>query len=436
MIPAELIARKRDGGELTEREIHNWIHRYTQGELPDYQMSALAMAIIFQGMTQQETVALTQALLDSGTTLRWTNPSPKVDKHSTGGVGDKVSLILAPLLACCGVRVPMLSGRGLGLTGGTLDKLESIAGFRTDLTVREIETQIADVGCVVTGASDDLAPADRKLYALRDVTATVPSRPLMVASILSKKLAEGLDSLVLDVKVGSGAFMKSRTEAESLARDLVSVAQQLGLPTTAVLSNMDQPLGQAIGNAVEVQEAIQVLQGQGPPDVTELTLHLSSVLLVNVGIARDRSHARELLLAHLASGAAYEKFQQMVSAQGGRLASLQSIPVKEVLASTAGYVHTIDCARLGAAVIEMGGGRHVVGEPIDHRVGLQCLVQIGDAVVKGQPLLRVFVAGEFPTDELADVLTIAESPIAKQALVLTELSAKDGLGFDEGSRGK
>ena len=263
-----LIAKKRDGGELSAEEIAWLVHGYVAGHVPDYQKAAWAMAVYLRGMTVAETAALTEAMLHSGRTLTWpAGGLPKVDKHSTGGIGDKVSLVLAPLLACCGVQVPMISGRGLGATGGTLDKLESIPGFRTDLSIDEMRRMLAEGGCFITGTTHDLVPADRKLYALRDVTGTVPSIPLITASIMSKKLAEGLDALVLDVKFGSGAFMKTLAEARQLAESLVATGKQMGVPTTALLTDMGQPLGRMAGNAVEVNETVTALQGNGPADL-------------------------------------------------------------------------------------------------------------------------------------------------------------------------
>ncbi len=284
MNPVEIIARKRDGHALSVGEIHHMIRGFAVGDVADAQMSALAMAILLNGMSTEETLDLTQAMLLSGQTLEWPNDGiPRVDKHSTGGIGDKISLILAPLLACCDLQVPMISGRGLGPTGGTLDKLESIPGFRTDLSLHETHVVVRDVGCVITGASPEIAPADRKLYALRDVTGTVPSIPLITASIMSKKLAEGLDALVLDVKVGSGAFMKTLGDARTLARLMVAVGHGMGTSTTAIITDMQQPLGRMVGNTLEVAETIDVLQGGGPRDVVELTLALGSELLMTSG---------------------------------------------------------------------------------------------------------------------------------------------------------
>ena len=423
LIPAQLISRKRDGEELNDAEIHEFIKLYTAGDLPDYQMSALAMAIYFQGMSMEETTSLTQALLESGTTLAWNDAIPKVDKHSTGGIGDKVSLVLAPVMACCGLNVPMLSGRGLGITGGTLDKLEAIPGFRTDLSLDEMQRQTRDVGCVITGASHELAPADRKLYALRDVTGTVPSRPLIVASIMSKKLAEGLSSLVLDVKVGSGAFMKTVEDARLLADNLIAVGKQMGVKTTALLTDMEQPLGRAIGNAVEVQEAINVLQGGGPADVLELSFRLGKELLVSAGVTESEKDAHRMQLATIIEGTAYEKFEQMVVAQSGASpASLEVAKSQDLPAPESGYIHAIDSAKLGNAVIQLGGGRRVVTDKIDHSVGFELLVKVGKQIEAGQPLMRVFADADFDEQQLASAFEISAAPATKRDLIIDRIT--------------
>ncbi|MEE2686208.1 MAG: thymidine phosphorylase [Planctomycetota bacterium] len=384
--PAQIIVRKRDGHALSDQQIDALIQHFSDGSLPDYQMAALAMAIFLQGMDARETTTLTRSMLESGSTLRWPDDGAiYVDKHSTGGIGDKISLLLAPLLACQGVRVPMISGRGLGPTGGTLDKLESIPGFRTDLSEGEIQQVVSDVGCLITGATESLAPADRKLYALRDVTGTVPSVPLITASILSKKLAASLDALVLDVKFGSGAFMKTQEEARALATSLVNTGTQLGLATSALITDMNQPLGRAVGNLVEVTEVIDVLKGEGPTDVRELTLQLAKEVLTKAGQASDG------LEDHLSSGRALERFEQMVVAQGGNLGQLPSpAESSELLAVASGHVQSIDCEQLGLVVITLGGGRQMMDDAIDHRVGMEILVRIGDVVEQGEPLAIIY----------------------------------------------
>ncbi len=392
MIPAELLARKRDGGELTPGEISAFMQAYTTGEIPDYQMAALAMAICVRGMTPVETMALTRSMLDSGERLHWPDgTAPRGDKHSTGGLGDKTSLVLAPLLACLGFAVPMISGRGLGITGGTLDKLEAIPGFSTQRTLAELRRQVEQIGCAIVGATPELAPADRKLYALRDVTGTVPSIPLITASILSKKLAESLDHLVMDVKFGSAAFMKTAGQARELADSLVHVAELLGVRTTAVLSDMHQPLGRMVGNAVEVHEALAVLEGGGPTDVRQLVDALAAELLLSAGLSAGVGEAKRRVDEAIGSGRARERFEAMVVAQGGRLPAPPPAPACEIHAEIAGQLVAIHGELLGQAVIEMGGGRRWVDDTIDPTVGLEMLVRLGDHVERGQPLARLFL---------------------------------------------
>ncbi len=392
MNPVVTIAKKRDGNELSRSEIAEFIGGFATDQIPDYQMAALAMAIYLRGMTTAETAALTDEMLLSGQVLAWpADGRPVVDKHSTGGVGDKTSLILAPLLACCGLRVPMLSGRGLGATGGTLDKLEAIPGYRTNLEMDEIRTVVERVGCVITGASRELAPADRKLYALRDVTATVPSIPLITASIMSKKLAEGLNALVLDVKWGSGAFMKSADDARALATSLVNTGLRMGVKTVALVTDMNQPLGQMCGNALEVNESIACLEGKGPTDLWEVTEQLGIELLLLTGKATTREAAATRLQGHITSGRALDKFAEMVAAQGGDLNQPRPIaPASEVVSDRTGHVSDIDTEQLGLAIIELGGGRKVLSDKLDFSTGLEMLVRLGDRVERGQPLVRLF----------------------------------------------
>lgn len=425
MNATQLIAKKRDGGQLSEGEIGWLIDGYVDGRVPDYQMAALAMAIYLRGMNLTETVALTERMLHSGVTLHWDSGPARVDKHSTGGVGDKTSLPLAPLLACCGVQVPMISGRGLGPTGGTLDKLESIPGFRTHLSIAELRRQVDEVGCVITGATTDLVPADRKLYALRDVTATVSCRPLITASIMSKKLAEGLDALVLDVKSGSGAFLKELDEARLLAEWMIAVGDRLGVTTTALLTDMNQPLGRMVGNAVEVNESLDVLRGNGPDDVTTLTIELAAEVLCSAGAAPGHEHAVQTLTDHLDSGRAYERFCHMVAAQGGDLQAARPVaPPQDVVSARSGFVAAVDAEALGHVVIELGGGRKVQGDTIDHSTGLEMLVRIGDEVAAGQPLIRVFApADRFDTIRatVAASVTLSDEPTTPPALIAERL---------------
>jgi pyrimidine-nucleoside phosphorylase len=333
-------------------------------------------------------------MLDTGKPLSWPPGRPKVDKHSTGGIGDKTSIPLASILAECGADVPMISGRGLGPTGGTLDKLESINGFRTDLTNAEIQAVIADVGCVITGASSEIAPADKRLYALRDVTGTVPAIPLITASILSKKLSEGLDALVLDVKWGNGAFMKTRERARSLALSLVRVATLMGVPTRALITDMNRPLGRMIGNGLEIDESLEILDGKGPVDSRELTIRLGAELLVLAGVQSNLEAATAAMNRAIASGKARERFERMVCAQGGDLSQAYAKPKpRELRVARSGYLTAIDCEQLGVAVIEMGGGRKALGDTIDSGVGIEMLCQIGQMVAAGEPLAKVYSRG-------------------------------------------
>ncbi len=428
MNPTQLIARKRDGGELTSEEIAWLIDGYVSGQIPEYQMAAMLLAVYVRGLTNAETAALTESMLRSGVTLEWPDSSrPRLDKHSTGGIGDKVSLPLAPLLACCDVCVPMLSGRGLGPTGGTLDKLESISGFRTNLSLDEIRRQTEEVGCVITGTTPELVPADRKLYALRDVTATVPSVPLITASIMSKKLAEGLNALVLDVKFGSGAFMKSVEIARELATGMVEVGRRMGVATTALLTDMNQPLGRMAGNAVEVEESLDILRGRGPSDLREIVLALGSEVLVSAGQEASLAAAQSRLIRELDSGRALERFALMVTAQGGRLSVSRPIAsAHDLCCDRSGFVTAIDTESLGWIIIDLGGGRQKLTDSIDHSVGLEMLVRLGDPVEHGQPWVRVFaprVKFEVVASRLSATLVISDDCPPQSPLILERIGA-------------
>ncbi len=427
MNPVWTIAKKRDGEELTAEEIGHFITDYASGEIPDYQMSALAMAIYLQGMSTAEIAALTDNMLASGATFSWPDGGlPKVDKHSTGGIGDKVSLPLAPMLACCDLQVPMISGRGLGATGGTLDKLESIPGFRTDLSMDEMRQVVDSVGCVISGATADLVPADRKLYALRDVTATVPSIPLITGSIMSKKLAEGLDALVLDVKFGSGAFMKTEALARELAESMVNTGKRMGVGTTALLTDMNQPLGRMVGNAVEVDESVAALEGRGPADLMEVTLALGAELLVSTKQADTLDQARATLQQTIDNGAAREKFAQMVAAQGGDLEAARPVaPESEVVTPRAGFVSAINAERLGEAVIAMRGGRQQLGDVLDLSTGFEMQVRLGDRVEAGQPLARLFAPPEVANagrDKLLSAIELSDEQSEVRPLILERIA--------------
>lgn len=395
---SELIVRKRDGGSLTKEEIAALISGFMDGSIPDYQMTALAMAVYSEGMSFEETVALTLAMRDSGKVLSLTDvTAPKVDKHSTGGVGDKVSICLAPIMAACGVAVPMVSGRGLGHTGGTLDKLEAIPGFRVNLSVKEFRAQLRTIGCALIGQTSDLAPADRRLYALRDVTGTVESIPLITASILSKKLAEGIDGLVLDVKVGRGAFMKSLSSAKELARSLVRVGRLAGKRVSALLTDMNSPIGYTIGNSVETIEAFQVLHDGGPEDLREITFALGAEMLRTAGLTRSKAEAVRRQKAALREGTALRKMQAIVGAQGGDTRVVDEpdrLPVARhrstVTAPKAGYIREIDALELGYASMGLGAGRKRAEDPVDPGAGIRLHLQRGDRVVAGQELATLY----------------------------------------------
>lgn len=393
-----LIERKREGGELSREEVTAIIRGYLDGSVPDYQMSALAMAIFFRGMTTYETSSLTAAMRDSGTVFRWPpGTPPKVDKHSTGGIGDKVSLILAPLLACEALWVPMVSGRGLGITGGTLDKLESIPGFRVHLSMEECLGQIERIGVFMAGQTADFCPADKKLYALRDVTGTVPSRPLIVASIMSKKLAESLDRLVLDVKFGSGAFMKTREEAQLLAEGLCSAGLGNGVATSFLLTSMDEPLGRTAGNALEVREAVETLQGCGPRDLVDITLDLA---------VRVSGTSRETLARRLEDGSAFQKFIELVEAQNGDArvfdkwdAFHPAQVVRDLPSPQSGVITRMDAGTIGRACVALGAGRKTTSDRIDFSVGVSSIRKVGETISKGEPLLKIHAGTEEAADE-------------------------------------
>ncbi len=413
----EIIARKRDGIALSDRQISELIRTFTDGSLPDYQMAALAMAIYFQGMDRDEVVSLTRNMLESGEVFNWTGiDRPVVDKHSTGGIGDKISIVLAPLLAAAGMAVPMISGRGLGATGGTLDKLESIPGFNVNLSMEAIRKQIKDIGCVIAGATKQIAPADQRLYALRDVTATVPSIPLITSSILSKKLAEGLDALVLDVKFGSGAFMKSPEKAMALARSLVMVACQLGVPTTAMLTDMNQPNGRMVGNANEVNESVEVLTGGGPQDVRNLTIELATAIhaMTGVEVPFDAAQLKAKYSKLLDGGEAMENFERMLHAQGACWTRpLDCEPAHPVIAKREGWIVEMDAEQLGWIVIDLGGGRTRLGDRLNHATGIEMCSRIGDQVVNGQPLANLLCnRNDFRkvNQRLLDAIRIGEEP--------------------------
>jgi len=436
----ELIRHKRDRGRLSDEQIEELVSAYTAGRVPDYQMAAMLMAIFFRGMTGEETAALTMAMMNSGDVFDLSAvPGPKVDKHSTGGVGDKVSLVLAPLAAACGVKVPMVSGRSLGHTGGTLDKLESIPGFTTDLSLGQFRRNVAGVGLGVMGQTKRMCPADRKLYALRDVTATVDSVPLIAASIMAKKLAEGIDGLVLDVKTGNGAFMSRPADARKLARAMIGIAAQLGKRAVALVTDMSEPLGSAVGNAVEVVEAIEALKGRWRSDLAEVTLALGDEMLVLAGLANGAAQARRLLLKALSRGQGLLKFRQMVRAQGGDdrvVDDYSRLPRPAcriaVRSAAGGFVRRIDALQVGLLGVRLGIGRECLGAQVDHSAGFVFRKRVGDRVARDEVIVDVQGSDEARVRDVACDLpaqvVIGPSAPRRSAMVIARLDGNNSHG--------
>lgn len=408
----ELIQRKRDGEELEQEELAFLVEGYLRGEIPEYQISAFLMAVYFKGLTEAETDHLTAIMIASGEKLDLSDiPGMKVDKHSTGGVGDKTSLIAAPLAAAAGVVVPMISGRSLGHTGGTLDKLESIPGFNVNLTLEQFKAQLATHKLAFIGQTDQIAPADGKLYALRDVTATVESIPLIASSIMSKKMAAGLDALVLDVKVGAGAFMKQQVHARRLAQLMVGIGRRLDKKVQALITDMNQPLGFAVGNALEVMEVSQTLQNSGPIDLTRLSLELAARMIFLAKVTPTLEAARELAQTKLLDGSGYRKFKDVITAQGGNAAVLDRFDLlpnatgmREIVTPRAGYVSVIDAEGVGKAVVMIGGGRNATTDTIDHAVGIILEVKVGQKVDAGSVLCRLYHTSENNLEEAAEIV--------------------------------
>ena len=432
IMPQEIIAHKRDGLALSRAEVEQFVSGVVSGDFKDYQSSALLMAILLKGMTPKETACLTEAMMRSGRVVDLPEITrPKVDKHSTGGVGDKVSLILAPLVAASGLCVPMMSGRGLGHTGGTLDKLEAIPGFRTDLTDVEYRAQLASLHQAMIGQSADIVPADRKLYALRDVTATVESIPLICSSILSKKMAEGIDSLVLDVKCGLGAFMKTEAEARQLSESLVAISASMGKPTTAILTRMDEPLGHMIGNSLEVIESIDCLRGKGPADLMEVTYALCAEMLILGGIQSNREDAMSALKAAIDSGAALEGFRALVEAQGGDgtvVDDYNCLPrtekTKDISLNNESpmYVEGLDARSFGDAACLLGAGRVSTDSIIDPAVGIELLKKVGHAVQANEAIARIHYQGrdslEAAEERLEHAIKLSvEKPVVSSLII-------------------
>jgi pyrimidine-nucleoside phosphorylase len=428
----ELIERKRDGGELSAEELAELMLGYAKGEIPDYQVAAFCMAVFFRGLSSAETYALTDALIRTGETvdLHGALGRKVVDKHSTGGVGDKTSIAVGPVVAACGVPFGNMSGRGLGHTGGTLDKLESIPGFRVELTTQEFIDQVRSVGLAIVGATANLVPADKKLYALRDVTATVDNYSLIAASIMSKKIAGGADAIVLDVKVGDGAFMKARADAERLADVMIDLGRRAGREVVAVISDMDEPLGHAVGNALEIREAIATLRGDGPPDFVQLVVEASTQLLALSDLGVSRDEARSRVDQAIGDGSALVAYERWIAAQGGNPdeAALPTAPVvREVVASRAGYVRSLGAVRVGNAALHLGAGRRDKDDEIDHAVGVLCLKKYGDTIVSGDTLAEIHAHDEpsatAAADEVLAAFEVADEAPRERSVILDVITA-------------
>ena len=424
----DLIIKKREGHELTDEEIRFWIKGYTEGSIPDYQSSAMTMAILFKGMTKREISTLTDAMEHSGEVIDLSDiKGVKVDKHSTGGVGDKTSLVLGPMVAACGAKLAKMSGRGLGHTGGTLDKLESIPGLSIAKTKEEMVEQVNDIGIAIIGQTASLVPADKKLYALRDVTGTVESIPLIAASVMSKKLASGTDAILLDVTVGEGAFMKNMDSARELARTMVEIGKHLNRNTVAVLSDMSEPLGRAVGNSLEVKEAIASLKGEGPDDLMELCYTSGSIMLVQAKICKDRDEARRALYNSIKSGEAFNKLVEMVKAQGGDVEYIlhpEKFEVSsrkiEIVAERSGFVKKLDALEIGIAAMKLGAGRETLEDKIDMSAGIILNHKVGAKVKIGDVLCVAYTNKEHVEDAIAQIkgaYEIVDEPIYSQPVI-------------------
>ncbi len=438
MNPVDIIVKKRDGGVLSREELRFFVNGFAQGTIPDYQAAAWAMAVFFRGMTPAETAQLTMAMAESGEMLDQHQDLPTgtvvVDKHSSGGVGDKVSLAVGPIVAACGLPVGKLSGRGLGFSGGTIDKLESIPGWSPDVEPEQFRRQLQEIGLVIAGQTKEIAPADKQLYALRDVTGTVPSLPLIAASIMSKKLASGSDAILLDVKCGRGAFMQTLPEATALAQRMVEIGTHAGRRMTALITQMEQPLGRAVGNALEVKEAIATLKGEGPTDFWALVENVAGEMLVLGKKAGDLASAKRMVGETIASGAALAKFREFVSAQGGDAAFVDHperfplAPVQlTVRADGAGWVHAFDAQEVGLAAVDLGGGRHSKTDVIDPAVGVICAVAVGEQVEIGTPLFTVHAAteddGQIAADRIRAAIRIEDTPCDPLPVVYDRITA-------------
>jgi len=443
MNPVDIIIKKRDGHELTPPELRAFVDGIVSGHIPDYQAAAWAMAVYFQGMTEAETTALTIAMAESGEQLDLRDSVPPgaviVDKHSSGGVGDKTTLVVGPAAAACGLPVGKMSGRGLSFTGGTIDKLESFTGWTAELDEDRFRRQLQKAGLVVAAQTANLAPADKILYALRDVTGTVPSLPLIAASIMSKKLAAGADAIVLDVKCGAGAFMRTLDEARALARLMVAIGERAGRRMTALITQMEQPLGRAVGHALEVREAIETLRADGPEDFRLLAEAVASEMVLLGGGNLSREEAAEKVRKAVTSGAAFEKFRSFVAEQGGDVRQvddpglLPAAPVRlDAVSERAGYVQAIDSRAVGLAVVDLGGGRRKKGDAIDLRVGAVLHAKTGDQVTQGMSLCRVYAAneeaGRAAAARIRDAFTLADEPVAPLPVVYERITADERTG--------
>lgn len=430
MRPYDIIKKKREGHSFTREELSSFLTDYLKGKIPDYQVSAFLMAVFFNGMSPEETAYLTEVMLSSGSVLDLSDiPVPKVDKHSTGGVGDKVSLVLTPLIASAGVIVPMMSGRGLGHTGGTLDKLESIPGFKTKLTIKEFKEILSEIGCAMIGFSEEIVPLDRRLYALRDVTATVESTPLITSSIMSKKLSEGIQGLVLDVKVGSGAFMKDLKSARTLAKNMVEIGNSFGVKTIAAITDMNEPLGMAVGNSLEVVESIDALKGRGPEDLMEVTLYLGALMLKVAGIEKNIETGKERLMQLIENGSALEKFKKMVQLQGGNPKILERpklLPYSclsiDIFSKKKGYIQSMDAEAVGTVAMILGAGRERIDSTIDPAAGIFLKKKVADFVEKNEALCSFCTSDETvvrKAEEIfLDALTFGEKPPEKRKMII------------------
>ncbi len=433
----QIIIRKRDGNKLTEQELRFIVEGFVCGEIPDYQMAALLMAIYFQGMSFEETFLLTKQMIESGKKIDFGHLDKfPIDKHSTGGVGDKISIILAPLIASAGVAVPMMSGRALGHSGGTLDKLEAIPGFRTGLTLSEFVKQVEKIGIAMIGQTEEIVPADRKIYALRDRTGTIPSIPLVVASILSKKIAEGAKALVLDVKTAKGAFFSSEDKALQLAETMIAIGEKFDLPTTALMTAMDQPLGYAVGNWLETREAIDILKGNGPEDVVEITLALGAEMLYQSGVVDHVASGLKRLKQLLESGNAYEKFLFLIEAQGGDLSVIENpnkYPKSQyhqfIFSAKEGYIQSINALKIGLLAMEIGAGRKKISDQIDYGTGIVLQKKVGDPISRGEALAKIFwstdISSDYLREKIDEAIEITADPKPVPCLILKYIS-KDG----------